>query len=226
MWRKRIATLMTALALAAVVALPAIAEDEAAEARHVVEAARTTLAHFLADPDMTWVRSHLASAKSVLIIPSQAKGGLIIGGSGGVGVLLARGPHGRWSDPAFYHLGSVSVGLQAGGQVSEVLLFVQTEKGMNSFLSSSLKLGAGASVAAGPVGQGAQAATSDILSFSRTKGVFLGASLDGTVVEPAKELNKAFYGRDVSPVDILVRRDVTSRQADGLRRDLAAATRR
>src|SRR5512143_3891914 len=105
-------------------------------------------------------------------------------------------------------MGSVSIGLQVGGSAAEVLLFIQTQKGVDSFLSNSFKLGADASVAAGPVGQGAKASTSDILCFSRSKGAYVGASFDGSVINPSEDLNKAFYGKAASPVEILVRGNV------------------
>ena len=224
MFTKKAILGMAAFGVMAALALPAMAENKATEARQTVEAARATLGHFLADPDMSWIREHLDQAKAVLIVPSQGKGGFIFAGSGGVGVLLVRERDGRWSSPAFYRLASVSVGLQIGGEKSEVLLFVQSQKGVDSFLTQSFKLGADASVAAGPVGQGTQAATADVLSFSRSKGAFVGASLEGTMVKPAEDLNEAFYHKFASPVDILVRGTIKSELAKGLQEDLAQAT--
>ncbi len=224
MFTKKAILGMAAFGVMAALALPAMAENKATEARETVAAARATLGHFLADPDMSWIREHLDQAKAVLIVPSQGKGGFIFAGSGGVGVLLVRERDGRWSSPAFYRLASVSVGLQIGGEKSEVLLFVQSQKGVDSFLTQSFKLGADASVAAGPVGQGTQAATADVLSFSRSKGAFVGASLEGTMVKPAEDLNEAFYHKFASPVDILVRGTIKSELAKGLQEDLAQAT--
>jgi lipid-binding SYLF domain-containing protein len=216
---KRIAIFVTLVMVA--LTLPVWAGDDAAEAKKIVAASRTTLGHFLADPNMQWVKQHFALAKGVLIIPSQGKGAFIIGGSGGVGVLLTRDAKGQWSEPAFYRMGSVSIGLQAGGSASEVLLFIQSQKGVDSFLSSSFKLGADASVAAGPVGEGAMASTSDILAFSRSKGAYAGASFEGSVIKPSDGLNTAFYGKPATPVEILVSGTVASKAAAGLRADLA-----
>ena len=215
--RKNSLTALLALACLMVSALPFAAQVKAAEAEKTIRAARSTLADFLSDPDMRWLKDHFREAKGVLIIPERNKGGFIFAGSGGVGVLLARDAKGRWSEPVFYRLGSVSVGFQIGGERSEVILFIRSQKGVDSFLASSLKLGGEASVAAGPVGQGAQAATADILSFSRSKGAFVGASLEGTVVSPSEELNRAFYGKIASPVDILVRNSVRNPKAVDLR---------
>ncbi|MEJ2368967.1 MAG: lipid-binding SYLF domain-containing protein [Acidobacteriota bacterium] len=207
-------------------ALPAAAaEDKTAEANATVKAAETTLSNFLHDPNMHWLKAHFQDAKGILIIPDRNKGGFIFAGSGGVGVLMAKLPDGRWSQPAFYKLGSVSVGLQIGGEHSEVILFIRSKKGLDSFLQSSVKLGGEASVAAGPVGEGTQAATADILSFSRTKGAFVGAALAGTVVKTGTTLNEAFYGKYVTPVDILVRAGVRNPKADALRQALYEATR-
>ncbi len=220
---KRVLVLLICAVVLSVLAAPVLAADKAAEAKETVAAARATLSNFLSDPDTQWVRRHLDEAKAVMIIPSVGKGGFIVAGSGGTGVLLTRDAKGGWSQPAFYRMGSVSIGLQAGGSASEVLLFVTTQKGVDTFLSSSFKLGAEASVAAGPVGEGAKAATADVLSFCRSKGAFVGASFEGSVIKPSEDLNEAFYKKPVSPVDILVRGSVSSGAAKGLREDLAKA---
>ena len=216
-------SLLAGALLAAGLTLPAAAQSKAEEAQRTLDAARTTLSNFVSDPDMKWLKEHLREAKGILIVPNQNKGGFIFAGSGGVGVLFTRDGKGGWNGPAFYRLGSVSVGFQIGGEHSEVILFVHSQKGADSFLASSVKLGGEASVAAGPVGQGAQASTADILSFSRSKGAFVGASLEGTLVKPAQDLNDAFYGKEASPVDILVRGEGDGTKAQPLKKDLEAA---
>jgi SH3 domain-containing YSC84-like protein 1 len=221
---KRLFTSVVITVAVLALAAPLFAADDAAEAGKIVAESRTTLKNFVSDPDMKWIREHFNQAKGILIVPSMGKGAFIVGGSGGVGVLLTRDAKGQWSEPAFYKMGSVSIGLQVGGSASEVLLFIQTQKGVDSFLSNSFKLGADASVAAGPVGQGAKASTSDILSFSRSKGAYLGASFDGSVINPSDDLNKAFYGKAATPVEILVRGSVKSDKAAGLRADLDKIT--
>ena len=217
---KKVSIAALALALLLSLALPALAADKAVEASETVQSARTSLRNFVTDPNMKWIKEHIGEAKGILIVPTQGKGGFIFAGSGGVGVLLTRNADGTWSQPAFYRMGSVSVGLQVGGEVSEVIFFVQTQKGVDSFLTSSFKLGAEASIAAGPVGQGTKASTADILSFSRSKGAFVGASFDGTVIKPAADLNEAYYKKPANPIDILVRGNVQSDQSEGLRSDL------
>ena len=206
--------------------IPSFAAN-AEEAQGIVDKARVTFNDFMRDKNYTWLHDHLKDAKGLLIFPQVIKGGFFIGGSGGTGVLVVRDARtGDWSQPAFYKLASVSVGFQIGGEHSQVILFIRSQEGLDSFLNSSVKLGGEVSVAAGPVGEGAQATTADILSFSRSKGAFVGAALGGTVVKPAKDLNRAFYGRRASPVDILVRQDVKSDKTGSLREALAEASKR
>lgn len=212
-------------ALLGLLMLPAAATaaDLARESEAVVSAARRTLGRFQADPEMAWFRDHVGASLAVLIVPKRIRAGLIFGGSGGVGVLLARdAASGEWGQPAFYNLGGASIGLQAGGERSEVVFLIQSQAGLDSFLSPKVQLGAEAAVAAGPVGAGAgENVSADILTFVRSKGLYAGATLDGTVIQPATDRSAAYYGVDVTATDILVRRLVQNAQADGLREDLA-----
>jgi lipid-binding SYLF domain-containing protein len=198
----------------------------ASEPDALVEDARITLNNFLRDPDQTWIQENLGSAKAVLISPKIVKAGFIFGGSGGRAVLVAK--DGRvWTGPAFYDLATASVGFQAGVEVSELVMVVMTEKGLNSLLSSSFKIGGDASIAAGPVGAGAKSTvTADLISFSRAKGVYGGVNLDGTVVHSNVRWNDAYYGKsNVLPPDILIRKTATSSKSAGLLADVAKATR-
>ncbi len=110
--------------------------------------------------------------------------------------------------PAFFTLGGASFGLQAGGEASEVVLLIMTDRGVKAFMSSNFKLGADAGIAVGPVGGGVAAETAnlsaDILSFSRSKGLFGGVSLEGAVVKVRSGLNEAYYGKKLSPSQILI----------------------
>jgi Las17-binding protein actin regulator len=143
---------------------------------------------------------------------------LIFGGSGGRAILFARNDQtGRWEGPAFYNLATASVGFQAGIAVSETVTLVMTDKGLNSLLATSVKVGGDASIAAGPVGAGANAdVTTDFVAFARSKGVYGGLNLDGTVIHVADNWNRAYYGRDIQPPDILVRASAHNPQADRL----------
>src|SRR4051794_30738060 len=177
------------------------------EPEKLVADARTTLSNFIRDPDQTWIQDNLSRAKAVMIAPQIVKAGFIFGGSGGRAVLVAR--DGRtWAGPAFYDLATASVGFQAGVEVSEAVVVVMTDKGLNSLLSNAFKMGADASVAAGPVGAGAKSdVTADLITFTRAKGLYGGLNLDGTAVHANTGWNDAFYGRsNVLPPDILIRK--------------------
>jgi lipid-binding SYLF domain-containing protein len=188
------------------------------EQQDLVNAAETTFSNFIRDPDMTWLQRHIGTANAVLIAPQIVKAGFIFGGSGGRAVLFARNQQtGRWEGPAFYNLGTASVGFQAGVAVAETVTLVMSEKGLNSLLAPSVKLGGDASVAAGPVGAGANAdVTTDFVAFSRAKGLYGGLNLEGAVIAVADNWNEAYYGRGVLPPDILVRATAHNVQADRL----------
>jgi lipid-binding SYLF domain-containing protein len=211
------------------VATSATAATGTSKPQEVVNGALTTLNHFMADPDFPWFRSHVKDAKAVLIVPRLYKAAFFVGGAGGNAVLLVRDDKtGEWSQPAFYTIGSASFGLQFGGEASEVILMVMTPKGIESLYTSSFKLGADASVAAGPVGAGVEGATApnlsaDYLSFSRSKGAFIGISLEGAVIAARDEYNKTYYGKPVRPVDILVKGDVANPRSAKLRQAVAEA---
>lgn len=195
------------------VPLPAFAGD-ADEARKIVGQAESTLNNFLIDPDMKWFAGNLKNAKGVYIIPSLLKGAFVFGVEGGNGVLLVRDQKtGAWSEPAFFETSAASFGLQAGVQSQEAVLLVMSQKGVESLLTSTVKLGADGSIAIGPKGMGAEGATApslnaDFVSFTRAKGLYAGVSFDGAAMRTRDELNKAYYGADVRPTNIIVSRDV------------------
>ncbi len=225
-------TTFLAVSMVVYLAVPAFAHDSRERARHsresiqAVEKARFTLDSFMNDSNMGAFRDLLKDARGVLIFPQMLKGAFIVGAQGGNGVFLVRDEKtGNWTGPAFYTLGGGSFGLQIGGEASEIILLAMTDRGVNSLLANSFKLGADAGVAAGPVGVGVSAATAnlsaDILSFSRSKGLYGGISLEGAVVAVRGDWNDAYYGKDVSPADILVRRDVTNPHSATLISDLS-----
>jgi len=213
------AALLTATAI--VWPVPAMADD-AQDARQLVEKARLAFDNFMTDKELgPSVRSLVKRAKGVLIYPQVLKGAFIFGASGGSGAMLAYDDKaGRWGGPAFYTIGEASFGLQIGGEASEVILVALTDRGVASLLSTSAKLGADVGIAVGPVGAGAEAATAnlsaDLVSYSRSKGLYAGISLEGAVVAVRDGLNKAYYGKEVTPTAILVQREVTNPQAAGL----------
>src|ERR1700682_4299941 len=228
MTRATLRTTRAALLLAVVaVSLPSVAFAQA-DQRKLVSTATLTLSGFLNDPDMPWLRNNFGRAKAVLIAPSITKAGFIIGGSGGRALVLARNEKtGKWMGPAFYVLATASVGFQAGVSVSETVSLVMTEKGLNSLLSSSFKFGGDVSVAVGPIGAGSQSnMVADFISFSRARGIYGGLSLDGTVASTADAWNRLYYGRAVSPPDILIRVSVHNKQANELINVVAAAAKK
>jgi lipid-binding SYLF domain-containing protein len=152
-------------------------------------------------PEAIW-----SKAVCVLVIPSLKKAGFLIGGEGGSGVLSCRQAD-RWGPPIFMEMAKGSVGLQAGVQVTELVLVLMNRSGVERLLSNKVTLGADASVAAGPVGRGASAATdaqlsAEMLSYSRTKGVFAGIDLSGGTLKPDKSANERAYGAKASIRDI------------------------
>jgi lipid-binding SYLF domain-containing protein len=190
--------------------------------QQTVDLATNTMNEFIADPDKTWFRQHIGSAKGVLILPRLIKAGFIFGGSGGNGVLLGRGKDPKdWSYPAFYSIGSVTFGLQIGAEVSNVVMLIMTQAGMDALLSTDVKLGADASVAVGPVGTGVAAQTADILLFSRDKGIFAGLTIEGSVVSPRPSYNEQYYGKPARSSDIIILRNVSNPGADDLRKAVA-----
>ncbi len=206
---------------------PASANDRM-EADQLVEKASLAFQSFMCDENMGAFRSLIRDAKGVMIIPSLLEGAFIVGASGGNGVLLTRDSlDGDWRGPAFYTIGGASFGLQIGGQSSEVILLAMTDRGVTSFLGNSFKLGGDVGVALGPVGMGASAATAnlsaDIVSFSRSKGLYGGISLDGVVVAVRDGLNKAYFSGSPSPTDILVRHTVRNPQSGMLAGSVAKA---
>ncbi len=199
--------------------------DDATDAQQLVEKARLSFESFTADQNFGALRDYLKTAKGVYIAPQVLRGAFIFGVSGGSGVLLARDEKvGTWGGPAFYTIGEASFGLQAGADAAEVVMLAMTERGVSKLLSTSVKLGGDVSIAAGPVGAGVRGETAglsvDIVSFARTKGLYAGISFDGAVVASRDGLNRAYYGKAVTPTDILIRREVSSAQAAPLIRSV------
>ena len=206
----------------------ATASSEEHELKGLVERSTTTLENFVTDSNMTWFRDHIKEAKGVFIIPRMWKGAFFFGGEGGTGVFLIKNDKtGEWSDPAFYTMGTASVGFQFGVQASEIVMLAMSRRGVESMLSNTFKLGADVSVAAGPVGAGVEGATAalsaDMVTFARAKGLFGGISLEGAVIAVRDEENRHYYGKDARPTDILLMGKVSNPQSAGLRAALARA---
>ena len=192
----------------------------------LVTESRFTVERFLADPGDMPFKSYLERARGVLIIPQLIKGGLILGAEGGSGVLLVRGHDGQWSAPAFYTIAGGSIGLQLGGQISEMVLTVMTDEAVAALLADEVKFGAEVSVAMGPKGAGIEAASStdfsaDIYAFSKAAGLFGGGSLSGSKLFERVSLNTEYYGGKPSSRDIVIDRRFSNPQSDRLRHALS-----
>ena len=172
------------------------------KAQDRVQAAADVLNEIQSAPDQGIPSDVLGSAECVAVVPSMLNGGFIVGARYGRGLASCRNPKG-WSAPAFFSIKGGSFGLQIGGQAVDLVMLIMNDDGMHKLLSSQFKLGADASVAAGPVGRQAAAGTdwklrAQILSYSRARGVFAGVALDGAVVRQDKDSTREFYGHMVS----------------------------
>jgi lipid-binding SYLF domain-containing protein len=192
------------------------------EEQALVDQATLTVNEILGDPNFKDGIEMLRKARAVMVIPRKFRAGFIIGGEGGGGVLLGRDGSGSWSSPAFFGTGAGSVGLQIGVQDSQVLMLIMNDKALNAVLDSQFKFGADASIAVATIGAGIAGATTgalgaDIFTISKTRGLFAGAALEGTVLSSRSEWNKAYFGRDVSARQIVIGAEVHNPAADGLR---------
>ncbi len=202
---RKAATLLMAVALA----LPAMGADESKEQKRVQECGEV-LKEILNIPDNI-PKDLLDKAECVIVIPSVKKFAIGLGGSYGRGAITCRtGEHfgGPWSAPAMFALEGANIGLQLGGQATDFVLLVMNPKGANSILGSKVKLGADASAAAGPKGRAAAAQTdvvmrAEILTYSRSRGLFAGVSLEGSTLRADNRANRKLYGKEVSARNIV-----------------------
>jgi lipid-binding SYLF domain-containing protein len=199
---KKILGLWMMLCLASALTVPAFAADEESnKAKDRVQAAADVLNEIQAAPDQGIPLEVLGSAECVAVVPSMLKGGFIVGARYGRGVASCRTAKG-WSAPAFFTVQGGSFGLQIGGQAVDLVMLIMNQNGMKNLLSSKFKLGADASVAAGPVGRNASADTdwklkAQVLTYSRSRGAFAGLELSGAVIKQDKDSTRDFYGRMV-----------------------------
>ena len=184
--------------------MPAFAEESQ------IQKATNVLNEIMGTPDKGIPHDLLDRAVCVGVVPSELKGAFIFGGAYGRGVLVCRlGGNGPWGAPSMFTLGAGSFGFQIGAKATDVVFIVMNPEGARKLVQDSVKLGAELSVAAGPVGRSAEGATdaqlhAEILSYSRTRGLFAGLSLDGGVVKQDKDDNQRLYGRKVSAKEILI----------------------
>ena len=210
----RFIKVLGAICVAIGVALtPAYAKSKREKAEILVAKAADTVAYFANDTAYEALWGLADDAKAMVIVPRSLRGGFIFGASGGNALMIARNEDGSWSEPTFFTLGSLSFGFQIGGEMSESVLLVMTNRGMERLLSTTVKLGADVSLAAGPIGGGAKAQTADILAFSRSRGLYGGISLEGALLKSRTSWNREYYGADVTSADIVFRQKVARPQS-------------
>lgn len=196
--------LISGLALGLVPGGSVFASDETER----LDAARESLQEILTIPDKGIPVDLLKKSHCVVVVPGLKKGAFIVGGEYGKGFVSCRSAKGQqWSAPAAIRMEGGSVGFQIGGSETDVVLLVMNEKGADRLMSSQFKLGGDASVAAGPVGRTANAATdatmrAEILAWSKTRGVFAGVSLSGSTLREDRDANKSLYGKDVGTREV------------------------
>lgn len=218
--------LTAVFAAALLVAAPAEAKSKREKAENLVAKAAETTQYFTTDSAFEPLWSAADNAKAMVIIPRSLRGGFIFGGSGGNAVMIARNDDGGWSQPTFFTIGSFSFGFQAGAEASEIVLLVMTQRGMEHLLSSTVKLGGDISIAAGPIGAGAKAQTTDVLAFARSRGLYGGLSLEGAVMKTRGDWNAAYYNAQVSPPDIIYKQKAYNPASANLQNAVLALARR
>ena len=192
-----------ALALGAATLSAAVSE----KLKSRIDESATVLTEIHQSPDKDIPKELWDRATCVIVVPSVKKAAFVFGGEYGKGLMACR-KGGGWSAPVFMQLQKGSWGLQIGAQSIDLILLVNNERGMKKLLGNKVTLGAEASVAAGPVGRDARAATdaqmnAEILSYSRTQGLFAGINLSGGILNPDGDGNEDMYGRKITPTTIL-----------------------
>jgi SH3 domain-containing YSC84-like protein 1 len=216
--------------LAALVVGAARADAQSPEFAATFARATTALYEMINVPNGDGIpREALAKAHGVAVFPGVVKGALLIGGTSGDGVVTVRRPDGSWSPPAIFRMSGGSLGFQIGAEITDVVLLITTPKGLQGLLSSEATIGADMSAAAGPTGKRAELATdlkftTDLVTYSRTKGLFAGLSLGGASVRAADDWNHALYGRGYTAQEILLGTQVPVPQvAQGFIQTIAAS---
>ncbi len=223
-------SLLSALLIVLILSLAACAEmhrDKQSTANDLVNQASETVQRFKGMPDLKQFADYMPTARGIVVLPSVIKGGFMLGGEGGNGVLLAKTDDGSWSHPAFYMLGAASFGLQMGLQDTEIILVLRSDEAVQAIIEHQGKIGADAGLTLGTMGQGAEVSTTanigvDVLAFANSKiGLFGGAALEGAILARRVDLNEAYYGHGATPRDILYQGLVQNPHADGLRAALS-----
>jgi lipid-binding SYLF domain-containing protein len=216
--------LLAATLLAAPFLTPVAAMADAPQ--HLVDSATLALEDIMGGPPGTQAQQLLEKARAVVVCPSIFRGAFFVGGEGGGCVMVARGAGGSWSDPAFYTLGSASFGLQIGVQNAEVMMLIMTTNGLNALLNSQFKFGADAGLTVATLGAGVNGSMStglkaDIITVSKTQGLYGGISLAGSILGSDSGTNQAYYGSGLEARQIVVDMEGSNPGANPLRAMLA-----
>jgi lipid-binding SYLF domain-containing protein len=224
---------MIRLVIAAVLILLPLVARAQTEEQALVDRATLTVQEMLSGNNNTEMVDLLKRARGALICPRVFKAGFFLGGEGGSCVLVARsgaqgaGPAGGpWSAPAFYGMGSGSIGFQIGVQDSEVIFVVLTDKGLRALLDSQFKFGADAGIAVATIGAGVQGSTTaalraDIVAFAQASGLYAGISIEGSILSARSEWNQTYYGKSLSAQQIVLNLEGQNPGAEPLKEMLA-----
>jgi lipid-binding SYLF domain-containing protein len=215
--------LLAALAITTCLAAPTAALADTPQ--HEVDSATLSIQDMMAGSEGGTAAQYLRRARAVVVCPDIFRAGFIIGGEGGGCVMLARTENGGWSAPAFYGLGSGSFGFQAGVQSAEIMMMVMTPGGLNALLNSQFKFGADAGITVATIGGGVNGSMStaldaDIISFSKTQGLYGGVSLQGSVMSNDSGRNQAYYGTALDARQIVIDGQASNPGAAPLRETL------
>ncbi len=214
----------SALLAGGVLAAPFAAQAQSSQ-QVTIDGARKVLGDLRHDKAFGNAAQLMRTARAVFIVPKLIKGGFIVGGEGGNGVMMVRNK-GGWSDPAFYAIGAASFGLQAGLQQSELIMLIMTQKGVEGVLHDNFKIGAQAGISVVTLGSGVEGAIGgasppDVVVWSSSTGLYGGLTVDGSVIRAQPNLDSEFYGRKVSSHDVLYG-NLESPRAAVLRREMNA----
>jgi len=194
--------------------------------QELIEKSRLTFEKLITSAEFAELPDYVKRSKGVMIFPELVKASFVVGGEGGSGVLLIRKDD-QWSQPAFYTLAAGSVGIQFGGQLSEVVLTIMSEHAIDAVIDNQMKFGGDISIAVGPLGKGLGADTTtnmkaDVYTFAKTAGLFGGISLEGAGILKRDSWNSAYYGAGATPYAILIEGKVQNPNSQSLRDSLTA----
>jgi lipid-binding SYLF domain-containing protein len=217
--------LVCVLALAVLAFANPASADKARDAQKLVDASYYAFLDLTEGNASETMNSLLKDARAVMVFPNVGKGGFIIGAEGGRGILVAKHEDGTWGYPAFYGMGSLSFGFQAGVQSTRILLIIMNDSALTSILEGKFKLGADASIVVINEGVDGEFSTNsarqDMYYYAQTDaGLFAGISIEGSDIYTKDKLNHAYYGGSPTPADIAIRGEVQNADADRLRAEL------